>query len=71
MIKVKKRNKETESALIYRFIKRVRQSGILLEVKARQFRVRPQNRTQRRKSALYRNAKWQKLEAQKKYGRAL
>lgn len=67
-ISVKKRDGESASTLIYRFSRRVMQSGVLREVKKRRFHERPKNRNQRRKSALYRARKRAEIEKQRKLG---
>lgn len=64
------RRKEGESAtsLMYRFSKRVKQSGILREARKRRFRRRPVNRQRRRLSALHREKKKQEVQRLKKLG---
>jgi ribosomal protein S21 len=56
-IEVRKKEGETAANLLFRFGKKVRQSGILMEVKKRQFHKRPINRRKRRLSAQYRQKK--------------
>lgn len=68
VIKVKKREGESTGSLIFRFTKRVKQSGILREAKKRQYKDRTQSRTKRRLSALYREQKKQEKERAKKLG---
>ncbi|MDP3947286.1 MAG: 30S ribosomal protein S21 [bacterium] len=64
------RRKEGESvtSFIYRFTKRVKQSGILKEAKKRRFRARPMNRNRRRLSALHRETKKVERQRLKKLG---
>jgi len=69
MITVRKRKGEHFSALLYRFNKRVRQSGILLEAKKNRFFTRKENKNQRRKSALYRFRKQEELKKMRRYSR--
>jgi len=54
MIHVNKKEGETTNALIFRFTKKVRRSGIIQETRKRRFRDRPQNKLKKRLSALYR-----------------
>lgn len=67
-IKVKRKEGETPSSLLFRFSKRIQQSGVLREVKKRRFYSRPQNRTKRLVSALYREKKRAEFEKMKKMG---
>jgi ribosomal protein S21 len=68
MIEVRRKEGENVGSLLYRFSKKVKQSGILKEVKKRKFRDRPINRRKRRLSALYRIKKEQEIAELKKYG---
>ncbi|MDP3901849.1 MAG: 30S ribosomal protein S21 [bacterium] len=67
-MQVKKRENESASSLIYRFTKRVRQSGVLLEAKKRRFKKRDQSRIKRRSSAIYRDIKKKEVVKAKKLG---
>lgn len=67
-VEVKKRENESPSALIYRFIKRVQQTGVLREAKKRRFHNRSQNRLKRRVSALHREEKKHEIERARKMG---
>lgn len=67
-IEVKKREGETAGAFLYRFTKRVKQSGILKESKKRRFKTRTVNKGARRASALYRDEKKQEVIRKKKLG---
>jgi ribosomal protein S21 len=68
MIEVRKKEGENVGSLLYRFSKKVRQSGILKEVKKRKFKDRPINRRKIRLAALYRIKKEQEIAELKKYG---
>ncbi|MDP2695634.1 MAG: hypothetical protein Q8O87_00030 [bacterium] len=67
-IEVKKRENESVSSLIYRFTKRVRNSGVLLEAKKRRFKSREQSRIKRRSSAIFRAQKKKEVERSRKLG---
>ncbi|MDP3975113.1 MAG: 30S ribosomal protein S21 [Candidatus Jorgensenbacteria bacterium] len=67
-IKVKKREGESVNALLYRFNKRVQQSGLVREVRRRQFRKRVGNRRKRKDSALYRIDKQAVIARERKFG---
>lgn len=67
-IVVKKREGESDSALIYRFVKKIKRSGILREAKARRFKDRPVSRIKKRLSALHREIKRKEMERAKKLG---
>lgn len=67
-IKVRKREGESVNALLYRFNKRVQQSGLVREVRKRQFRKRAVNRQKRKQSALYRRGKQETIARERKYG---
>ena len=68
MINITKKEGESINSLIYRFTKRVQQSGVLREAKRRKFHGRPINRRRRRLSALHREVKRQEFEKAKKMG---
>ena len=67
-IEIKKREGESVSSMLYRFKKRVKQSGILKEAKKRRFYGRSENRVARRRSALYRTARRTEIARARKYG---
>jgi len=69
VVEVKRREGETLGAFLYRFSKRVKQSGILKEAKSRRFRDRNVNRNKRRLSAIYRTRKAEAVRRDRKYGR--
>ena len=68
MIESKKKEGESSSSLFFRFAKKVRQSGVLVEARRRRFRARPVNRRARRISAAYRDAKRAETTRLKKLG---
>ena len=53
-ITIKKKEKESSQNLVHRFTKVVRQSGIMLNVRANQFRKRPKSTLAKKRSALRR-----------------
>ena len=67
-IVVKKREGESDSALIYRFSKKIKRSGVLKEAKSRRFRDRAVSRIKKRLSALHREQKRKERERAKKLG---
>ena len=67
-IEVKRKEGESAGTLIYRFTKRVQQSGVLREAKRRRFTHRPANKLKRKRSALHRETKRKELERAKKLG---
>ncbi|OGY67736.1 MAG: 30S ribosomal protein S21 [Candidatus Zambryskibacteria bacterium RIFCSPLOWO2_01_FULL_45_43] len=54
---VKRKENESIGSLLYRFSKKVQQSGVLREARRRRFHGRPQNRTKRKLAAMYRAEK--------------
>jgi ribosomal protein S21 len=68
MIEVRKKEGESPNSLLFRFSKKVRQSGVLTEVRKRRFRDRSVNRRKRRLSAIYRTAKRREIARLKKLG---
>lgn len=67
-MEVRKKEGESASALIYRFGKKVQQSGVLREAKKRRFKHRLINRNKRRVSALHREEKRKEIERARKLG---
>ena len=67
-MEVRRRKNESVSSFLYRFSKRVQQTGILKEVKRRRVKTRPMNRRARRNAALYRKTKAETIARAKKYG---
>jgi ribosomal protein S21 len=68
MLEVKRKEGESPNALLFRFTKRVKRSGLLREAKKRRFHDRPENRQKRRLSALHRISKQADLEKENKNG---
>lgn len=69
MLEARRRDGESAASLVSRFTKRVKQSGILKEVRSRRFKARPINRNKRRVYALKREEKKQEFEALRKLGK--
>ncbi len=67
-IDVRKREGESPSALLFRFTKKIKRSGILKEVRGRRFKGRKINRNKIRLSALHRERKKKEVERAKKLG---
>jgi ribosomal protein S21 len=68
VIEVKKRENENLNSLLFRFQKRIKQSGVLREARKRRFHSRNVNRIKRRTSALYRSKKEREIAHERKYG---
>ncbi len=68
MLEVKKREGEPPAALIARFTKRIKQSGVLKEARKRRFYKRTGNRRKRLLSAIHRDAKKTEYERLRKLG---
>ncbi|RJP45749.1 30S ribosomal protein S21 [Candidatus Parcubacteria bacterium] len=68
MIEVKKKEGESANALLFRFSKRVKRSGVLREANKRRFRDRTANRRKRRLSAIHRETKRKEVERLRKLG---
>lgn len=68
MIETKRKDGESPNALLYRFTKKVRQSGVLLELRKRRFHKRGLNRVKRRNAAIYRTEKKEETKRLKKLG---
>ena len=54
VLEVKKKDRESSQNLVHRFTKTVRQSGILLELRKKQFHKRPKSVLSKQRSALRR-----------------
>lgn len=67
-MEVRKKEGENPNSLIFRFLKRVQQTGVLREAKKRRFHDRPMNRLKRKLSALHREEKKIEVEKAKKLG---
>ena len=68
MIESKKKEGESSSNLLFRVSKRIRQSGVLTEVRKRRFKSRKVNKRARRLSAIYRTKKREEVARLKKLG---
>ncbi|MBX4201097.1 hypothetical protein KW786_03135 [Candidatus Parcubacteria bacterium] len=65
-LEVKKKERESSQNLVHRFTKVVRQSGILLQVRGKQFRKRAKSDLAKKRSALRRvQLKAEKIIAEK------
>ncbi len=67
-MEVRRRKNENVGSFLYRFSKRMQQSGVLKEVKKRRSTTRPENKTKRRLAALYKMNKKEEIVKLKKYG---
>lgn len=67
-IDIKKREGESINSLLYRFNKKIQQSGVLKQAKKKRFQSRPVNRQKRRLSAIYRFQRQREVERLRKYG---
>ncbi len=67
-MEIRKRKNESVSSFLYRFNKRIQQTGVLKEVKKRRFHSRPVNRSARRNAALYRKTRVETITKAKKQG---
>lgn len=67
-LQVKRKEGESASAFLYRFTKKMQQSGILKEAKKRRNSKRPLNKTKRKAAAVYRDNKKQEVLKAKKMG---
>lgn len=67
-MEVRKKENENVGSLIFRFIKKVQQTGVLKEAKKRRFYSRPKNKLKRKLSALNREQKKREFEIAKKMG---
>lgn len=67
-IDVRKREGESASSMMYRFTKRVQQSGVLREAKKRRFHHRSTSRLTRKRSALHRAGKRKEMDRARKLG---
>ena len=68
MLEIKRKEGENIGSMLYRFSKKVKQSGVLKEAKKRRFRHRAVNKRKLRLGALYRIGKQEELAELKKYG---
>ncbi len=68
-MEVKRKEGESVSAFLYRFTKKMQQSGVLREAKKRRAHNRTVSRVKRKAAALYRNKKQAELGKAKKLGK--
>lgn len=68
MVEVRRKDGEPSGSFLFRFSKKVRHSGVLIEARRRRFKTRPQNRRKRQISAAYRSSKRKEVERKKKLG---
>lgn len=68
MIDAKKKEGESIGSFLFRFNKKVKQSGVMKEVRKRRFKSRAVNRNKRRSTALYKIDKKEELKQARKYG---
>lgn len=68
MISANKRDGETANALIFRFTRKIRRSGIIQETRKRRFQDRPTTRTKRKQSAIFKAEKKAEMAKAKKMG---
>jgi ribosomal protein S21 len=67
-MEIKRREGESTNAFLYRFSKKIQQSGILREAKKRKHKSRPISKLKKRRSALHREAKKIEIKRAKKMG---
>jgi ribosomal protein S21 len=67
-LEVRKKEGESVGSFLYRFNKKMQQSGVVKEVKKRQFRKRVGNKRTRRLAALYREDKRGEIAKARKLG---
>lgn len=68
MISVKKREGESASGLMFRFNKKIKQSGLVKEVRKRRFTTRGKSRLKTKLSALHRSDLKKEFAHKKKMG---
>ena len=68
MIEVKKKEGESSNAMLFRFTRRIKRSGVLKESNKRRFRGRTTSKRSRRISALHRGQKKAEIARAKKLG---
>ncbi len=69
-MEIKRREGEPTNAFLYRFSKKIQQSGILREAKKRKFKTRPESKLKKKLSALHREKKKKEVMNARKMGRA-
>jgi len=68
-LEIKKQERETNQALIYRFSKSVQRSGILLRARKTRFRHRQKSRQMKKRAALRREQLKEEYEKLRKLGK--
>jgi len=68
---INKKEGESANAIVYRFIKKVQQSGVLREAKGRRFTKRGINKNKRRQSALHKADMRVNFERDRKLGKVV
>ena len=68
MIEVRKKENESASSLIYRFSKKVQQSGVIKEAKKRRYTNRAKSRSKRKISAIAKSKRRIEMSEAKKWG---
>lgn len=69
MLEIKRKEGESVNAFLFRFSKRMKQSGILIESKKRRYHDRPISKTKRKASAIYRAQKTKEHKEMRKKGK--
>ncbi|MCF7907097.1 hypothetical protein K9K85_02340 [Patescibacteria group bacterium] len=69
-IEVKRKQKEALNVFLRRFSERVKRSGIINDFKKSKFYLKPKSKNLKRKSALERKKKSEKMKFLKKVGKA-
>ncbi|MGC9046759.1 MAG: small ribosomal subunit protein bS21 [Minisyncoccia bacterium] len=67
-IEIKRKEGENINNLLYRFNRKIQQSGVLKEVRNRRFKDRNINKNKRRASAIYKSRKTQEIAKMRKLG---
>ncbi|MCL4405552.1 MAG: hypothetical protein M1361_01995 [Patescibacteria group bacterium] len=67
-ISIRKKEGESSSSLIYRFVKKVQQGGVLRESRKRRFSSRRPNDTSVKKSRMYKMKRTADIERSRKLG---
>ncbi len=68
-IEVKRKQREALNVFLRRFSERVKRSGVINQFKKARFRVKPKSKNLRRKSALERKRKGERMNFLKKIGK--
>ena len=67
-MEIKKKEGESATSLLYRFTKKIQQSGVLKEARKRRFTQRPKNKNKRRVLALKREDRKRDIDHKRKLG---